>query len=582
MAVKGLGELLVREQLINIDQLEAAKFEQKKGGGKLGSSLVRLGYMSENQLTDFMSKQYQIPSIELSSFEIDKAVLEGVPREICEKHMVIPISRSGNNIVIAMSDPTNLFARDDIQFLTRCKVEAVVSSETMIKQAIEKYYEAKVTYQTIMTEMEKGDDDMTGATNTSVSESTFVDVERARDDAPVVKFVNLILTEAIKLRASDIHIEPYEKRFRIRYRVDGTLFEKIQPPPGIANAIVSRLKIMSKLDISERRRPQDGRLKIRNKDNKEIDFRVSILPTLFGEKIVMRLLDKDNLKLDMTKLGLEQGELNKFREAINAPYGMILICGPTGSGKSTTIYSALAELNQPDINISTAEDPVEYNLEGINQVQMNNEVDLNFSSALRSFLRQDPDVIMVGEIRDFETAEIAFKAALTGHMVVSTLHTNDAPSTIHRLLNMGIEPFLVTAGVNLIVAQRLVRKICEKCKDVVQVAPEALLDMGIPQREIGTFSVYHGQGCTVCNGIGYKGRIAIYEIMKMTEGVKRLILAGSSTSDIKKRAIADGMISLRQSAINKLKLGLISMAEVLDSSARDNVIDEELPKKVVG
>lgn len=566
MAAKGLGELLVREQLINIDQLEAAKKEQKKDGSKLGTTLVKLGYVSENQLTDFLSKQYSVPAIDLAQFEIDKEIIKLIPKEICEKHNVIPVSRSGNSLVIAMSDPANIFVRDDIQFLTRCKIEVVVSSETAIKAAIEKYFGNKVTYESIMTEMEGDSDEPLLST---VSEVTFVDAEKGHSDAPVVKFVNLILNEGIKMRASDIHIEPYEKRLRIRFRIDGTLFEKIQPPPGIASAVVSRLKIMSKLDISERRRPQDGRLKVKTKENKEIDFRVSVLPTLFGEKVVMRLLDKENLKLDMTTLGLEVSELNKLRDAMNSPFGMVLITGPTGSGKSTTIYSALAELNKSDINICTAEDPVEYNLEGINQVQMNADVDLNFASALRSFLRQDPDVIMVGEIRDYETAEIAFKAALTGHLVVSTLHTNDASSTVHRLLNMGVEPFLVTAGVNLVLAQRLVRKICEKCKDQVQTDPQVLIDLGVKEADLPGFTVYQGHGCAACSEIGYKGRTAIYEVMRITEPVKKLILQGAATSDVKLKAIEEGMITLRMNALKKLKLGQISIAEVLDNSAKD-------------
>ncbi|MBK9293248.1 MAG: type IV-A pilus assembly ATPase PilB [Oligoflexia bacterium] len=565
-ASKGLGELLVREQLINIDQLESAKKEQKKDGAKLSSVLVKLGYVSEGQLTDFLSKQYSVPAIDLSQFEIDPEILKTVPRELCEKHIVIPVNKSANTLVLAMSDPTNIFVRDDIQFLTRCKVEAVVASETAILAAIEKHYKSKVTYESIMTEMES-DVDAPGTLTTS--EITFVDVDKGQADAPVVKFVNLILNEAIKMRASDIHIEPYEKRLRVRFRVDGTLYEKTQPPPGIASAVVSRLKIMSKLDISERRRPQDGRLKVRAKDNKEIDFRVSVLPTLHGEKVVMRLLDKENLKLDLSTLGLESEELEKLRKALHLPYGMILVTGPTGSGKSTTIYSALAELNKSDVNISTAEDPVEYNIEGINQVQMNADVDLNFASALRSFLRQDPDIIMVGEIRDFETAEIAFKAALTGHLVVSTLHTNDAASSINRLLNMGVEPFLVTAGVSLVMAQRLVRKICVRCKDQVSIEKSVLLDLGVRPEEADGFPVYKGRGCPACNDIGYKDRSAIYEVITVTESIKNLILQGASTNQIKQKAMEEGMITLRQNALKKLKQGVISIEEVIENSAKD-------------
>ncbi len=567
MAVsKGLGELLIKEQLITVDQLEKAKREQKiQGGTRLGAALVKLGYVSDEQLTGFMSKQYQVPAIDLATFEIDPDALKTIPKEICEKHGVIPVSISGKSIVLAMSDPSNIFVKDDIHFLTRCKVEAVVASEAAIMSAIEKNYQSKVTYEAIMTEMEE---DSSEHTQTQ-ADVTFVDIEKSQADAPVIKFVNLMLTEAIKMRASDIHIEPYEKRFRIRFRIDGGLYEKIQPPPGIASAIASRVKIMSRLDIAERRRPQDGRLKIRTKENKEIDFRVSVLPTLFGEKIVMRLLDKQNLQLDLLKLGLEPVELEKLKTAIFAPYGMILVTGPTGSGKSTTIYSVLAELNKPDINISTAEDPVEYNIEGINQVQMNADIDLNFASALRSFLRQDPDVVMVGEIRDYETAEIAFKAALTGHLVVSTLHTNDAPSTVSRLINMGVEPFLVTAGVNLVVAQRLIRKICLKCRTAIPVKPEVLFDLGVPKSEIDGFQVYMGHGCQACNDIGYKGRIAIYEVMPFSEGLKALVFQNASPNEIKQKAIEEGLISLRKSALIKLKNGVTTIQEVLDSSPKD-------------
>ncbi|MCC6276546.1 MAG: type IV-A pilus assembly ATPase PilB [Oligoflexia bacterium] len=569
MAAKGLGELLVREQLITIDQLENAKKTQKQaGGGRLASALVKLGYVNEQNLTEFLSKQYQVPAIDLATFEIDPDALKLVSKEICEKHSLIPISKSGNTIVVAMADPSNLFARDDVQFLTRCKIEVVVASETAIHGAIERNYASKVTFESVMTEIEK-DTSGVETTRSTSPEVTVVDVDRSQTDAPVVKFVNLMLAESIKQRASDIHIEPYEKRFRVRFRIDGTLFERIQPPAEISAAISSRLKIMSKLDISERRRPQDGRLKIRTKDNREIDFRVSVLPTLFGEKIVMRLLDRSNLQLDLAKLGFEPPELEKFKNAIHAPYGMVLVTGPTGSGKSTTIYSALTDLNSNDVNISTAEDPVEYNIEGINQVQMNPEVDLTFASALRSFLRQDPDIIMVGEIRDFETAEIGFKAALTGHLVVSTLHTNDAPSTVNRLINMGVEPFLVTAGVNLILAQRLIRKICDRCKAPVQVDPQLLVDLGMTMQQAKDTTVYQGHGCQACGDIGYKGRIAIYEVMPFSEALKQLVYQGASPSEIKKKAIEEGLITLRMSGLNKLQQGLTTIQEVMDSSPKD-------------
>lgn len=567
MAAKNLGELMVREQLIDINQLEQAKKEQKNNGGKFGATLVKLGYITEAQLVDFLSKQYNVPPIDLSTFEIDMEAVKTVTRDLCLKHQCVPVSKAGKILIVAMTDPTNMNARDDLMFITQHKIEVMVASENAIMNAIEKYYGSKFSYETIMTEIEK---DSEAGLSKGIKNLELVDLDKVSDDAPVIKFVNLMLTEAIKMRASDIHIEPYEKRFRVRFRVDGSLYEKIQPAPGIATAVVSRIKIMAKLDISERRRPQDGRLKIAFKDGREIDFRVSVLPTLFGEKIVLRLLDKTNLQLDMLKLGFEQDELETFKDAIHQPYGMILITGPTGSGKSTTIYSALAELNQPDVNISTAEDPVEFNLEGINQVQMNADVDLNFAAALRSFLRQDPDVIMVGEIRDYETAEIAFKASLTGHLVVSTLHTNDAPSTINRLLNMGVEPFLVTSSVNLVVAQRLVRKLCQQCKQPTQTDMKVMVDLGVKPEDIDSFQAYRADGCPACNNLGYKGRLAIYEVMKFTDEMKQLVFQNCSPLELKAAAIRGGMRSLRMNGILKVKAGLTTIEEVVENTARDS------------
>lgn len=566
MAAKNIGELMVREQIIDINQLENAKKEQKQFGGKLGTALVKLGYVSEAQLTDFLARQYNANTIDLTTFEIDPEALKLVTKEFCLKHTLIPVSRAGNIVVVAMADPSNIMARDDLMYLTHCKIETVVASEGAVTHAIERYYGSKVTYESIMTEIEK-DADTDQKYGASVE---IIDADKGGADAPIIKFVNMILTEAIKTRSSDIHIEPYEKRFRVRFRIDGSLYERIQPPPGIAAAVISRLKIMAKLDISEKRRPQDGRLKIAMKNGTEIDFRMSVLPTLFGEKVVLRLLDKANLQLDMMKLGFEADELETFKSCIHQPHGMVLITGPTGSGKSTTIYSALAELNKSDVNISTAEDPVEFNLEGINQVQMNADVDLNFAAALRSFLRQDPDIVMVGEIRDYETAEIAFKAALTGHMVVSTLHTNDAPSTVNRLLNMGIEPFLVTSAVNLIVAQRLIRKLCTQCKQPHQVDAQVLLNLGVPQSEIGTFQVMRAEGCPACNELGFKGRIAIYEVMKFTDELKQLVFQNVSPMELKACAIRNGMRTLRANAIRKLKQGLTTIEEVIENSSRDS------------
>jgi type IV pilus assembly protein PilB len=578
-AAKKIGELLVQENKINVEQLEKAKVEQRNHGGRLGTALVKLGYIKENELAEFMGKQYNVSPIDLAAFEVDSEVVKLVPKEVCEKHMVFPVSKAGNTIVIAMADPSNIFVRDDLAFVTRLKVEVVVAAETAILSAIDKYYGSRIKADSILQEIEREDakqkraDKEAGKTPQTmggqVVEVVDLDSRASKDDAPVIKLVNLVLSEAIKTRCSDIHIEPYEQRFRIRYRIDGVLYERMQPPTTMAPAITSRIKIMSQLDISEKRRPQDGRMKVKFKNGTDLDFRVSVLPTLFGEKIVLRILDKTSLQLDMTKLGFEPDELTMLKEAILEPYGMVLVTGPTGSGKSTTIYSALLELNKIDVNIATAEDPVEFNLEGINQVQMNPEIDLNFASALRSFLRQDPDVIMVGEIRDYETAEIAIKAALTGHLVVSTLHTNDAPSTVFRLLNMGVEPFLVASTINCVVAQRLVRKICQDCKDVVPVDAELLIKAGIPSEKVSEYQCMRGKGCPTCNDIGYKGRVAIYEVMKFTETVKQGILKGVTPIELKQLAVADGMRTLRMNALNKLKAGLTTFEEVIENTAKD-------------
>ncbi len=483
-----LGELLVRENLISLQQLQKAQDEQRKTGGRIGSLLVQQGAIAEHDLTSFLSKQYGVPAISLKDFDIEEEVLKLIPKTTAEKHQVVPVNRAGASLIVAMSDPSNIFAIDDIKFLTGYNVEVVVASEQAIKEAIDKYYAEKGPN---LDEVMAGFDDADiSVIESEVDDMNVVDLEKSAEDAPVVKLVNLILLDAIKKGASDIHIEPYEKDFRVRFRIDGVLYEVMKPPMKLRNAIISRLKIMAELDISERRLPQDGRIKLKLGKGKEMDFRVSVCPTLFGEKVVMRLLDKSNLQLDMTKLGFEEQQLKDFLEAIDRPYGMVLVTGPTGSGKTTTLYSALSKLNEVAWNISTAEDPVEFNFFGINQVQMHEDIGLNFAAALRSFLRQDPDIIMVGEIRDFETAEIGVKAALTGHLVLSTLHTNDAPGTVSRLLNMGIEPFLVTASLNAIVAQRLCRRLCPECKKPAQVEDQALLDAGFAPEEIGTFQPF--------------------------------------------------------------------------------------------
>ncbi len=563
-----LGELLVRESLISVQQLRKAQEEQQKSGARIGTALIKVGAIEESKLTDFLSKQYGVPAINLKEFDIDAEIIKLVPKDVAEKHLVVPVNRAGSSLIVAMCDPSNIYAVDDLKFLTGYNIEPVVSSEPAIREAIEKYYSEKgPSLEDIVGDMNADDVELA---EDSEEMAGVEEMARAADDAPVVKLVNLILKDAIGKRASDIHVEPYEKDFRVRFRIDGVLYEVMKPPMKLRSAITSRLKIMAQLDISERRLPQDGRIKIKLGGGKEMDFRVSVCPTLFGEKIVMRLLDKSNLQLDMTKLGFDAEPLKWFKEAIDRPYGMVLVTGPTGSGKTTTLYSALAMLNDPTTNLSTAEDPVEFNFAGINQVQMNEGVGLNFAAALRSFLRQDPDTIMIGEIRDFETGEIAVKAALTGHLVLSTLHTNDAPGTVSRLLNMGIEPFLVTASLNLILAQRLCRKLCMTCrKEVKNVDEQALLDAGIPADKIGTFTLYEKGGCKECNERGYRGRVAVYEVMPFWDGLKELVINGASTAELKQEAMRLGMVTLRMSALNKVVAGLSTIEEAVSNTAPD-------------
>jgi type IV pilus assembly protein PilB len=553
-----LGELLVREKLISLQQLRQAQEEQRKTGSNLGYALAKLGYISDGEITNFLSSQYRVPAVNLDEYEADPEVVKLVSREVCDKHKIIPLSRSGSALVVAMADPTNLHAIDDIKFLTGFNVEPVVASETGIVAAIERVYSIGPSYDDVLSEF--ADEEVDFAVDGD--DINVMELEKAAEGAPVVRLVNAILLNAIKKGASDIHVEPYEKRVRVRYRIDGVLIEEGAPPIKLRSAIASRLKIMSSLDIAERRLPQDGRIKLKMGKGREMDFRVSVLPTLWGEKIVLRLLDKSNLQLDMTKLGFDPKPLADFQWAINQPWGMVLVTGPTGSGKTTTLYSALSELNQIGSNISTAEDPVEYNLHGINQVQTHDEIGLNFAMALRSFLRQDPDIIMVGEIRDFETAEIAVKAALTGHLVLSTLHTNDAPSTISRLLNMGVEPFLITASVNLVLAQRLARKICMDCRVPLKVDPRVLLDFGFTEQQVATAQLVKGSGCKSCSGSGFKGRIAIYEVMKFSDALKEMVLQGASTAELKAAAIRAGMLSLRMSGIEKVLAGVTTTEEV--------------------
>ncbi len=568
MAVK-LGEMLIKAGLLTPQKLQEALEYQKANGGKLGLNLVKLGHVKEEDITRVLSQQYGVPAVSLSKIEIDDAVVKLIPSEVAQKYLIMPVSRTGATLTIAMVDPTNVFAMDDIKFMTGYNVEPVVASEVAIKEAIDRYYGSIHAL-----ELKKVMDDLAQEEKTDTNlevmeEEQDVDLaklEAATEEAPVVRLVNLILTDSIKRGASDIHIEPYEKDFRVRFRIDGVLYEIMQPPMKLRDAITSRLKIMAKLDISEKRLPQDGRIKIKMKlqgKNKEMDYRVSVLPTLFGEKIVLRLLDKENLMLDMTRLGFEQESLTKFEKAIFKPYGMVLVTGPTGSGKTNTLYSSISRVNTPETNIMTAEDPVEFNLHGINQVQMKEQIGLNFAAALRSFLRQDPNIILVGEIRDFETAEIAVKAALTGHLVLSTLHTNDAPSTINRLMNMGIEPYLVATSVHLICAQRLVRRLCKDCKEEVSMPAQALIDIGYSPEEAPKIKLYKGKGCGTCNNTGYKGRVGLYEVMEIGDALREMVLTGASSIELKNKAQEDGMISLRGSGLRKIKAGSTTVEEVV-------------------
>lgn len=619
-----LGEILVRENLINSQQLREALEYQRGNGGRLGSNLVKLGLISDDVITAVLSRQYGVPSINLDLFQIEEQTIKLISHDVALKYSVLPISKVGATLTLAMADPTNVFAMDDIKFMTGLNVEPVIASETSLQDSIARYYSSsnaidllnlneESAYERISAKLGKigpasgngqsngngngngvlkkgvapGERILDSDLNMGVSLDRFefdpnegselevlddndeidlAELARASEDAPVVRLVNVLLVDSLRRGASDIHVEPYEKDFRIRFRIDGVLYDVMHPPMKMRDALISRLKIMSKLDISEKRLPQDGRIKIKVKvDNRsrELDFRVSSLPTLFGEKVVLRLLDKDKLMLDMTKLGFEQQSLDIFQRNIAKPYGMVLVTGPTGSGKTNTLYSALQSLNTPETNIMTAEDPVEFNLHGINQVQMKEQIGLNFAAALRSFLRQDPNIVLVGEIRDFETAEIAIKAALTGHLVLSTLHTNDAPSTISRLVNMGIEPFLVATSVNIIQAQRLIRRVCKECKEEQKIPVEALVEIGFSAEEAPTIKTYKGKGCDVCNGTGFKGRVGLYEVMEITDELRELIIIGASAIELRKKAIELGMITLRQSGLYKIREGITTIEEVV-------------------
>ncbi len=596
---KRLGELLVKANLVTSDQVDRALGEQKASGGSIGTNLIKLGYIDEETLLTFLSKTYHVESVRLSRIHIDPKVTKLVPSSTAKKHLLIPIKRVGPKLIVAMSDPSNIIVIDEIKFITGYNVQPVVAIDKDLVAAIKKYYggggeiagmgSTNLDSRDYTLEETKSEsfDDTFDETLETVDVSDFdklvhgavdnIEVVNSGEeetgieniDAPIIKLVNGILVRAIKMGASDIHFEPYEKVFRVRYRIDGVLRKVMGLPLQIRNAITSRLKIMSRLDIAEKRLPQDGRIKLRLGRGREMDFRVSVTPTIFGEKVVLRILDKSSLQLDMTKLGFDPRSLKLFQEAFHRPVGMVLVTGPTGSGKTTTLYSALAELNSETDNIMTAEDPIEYNFMGINQVQMHEEIGLTFASALRSFLRQDPDIVMVGEIRDFETAQIAIQASLTGHLVLSTVHTNDAASTVSRLIDMGIEPFLITSSVILILAQRLIRMICRECREEVKVSPKILAGLGISPEEIEGVRVFGGKGCSLCNGTGYKGRVGLYEVMPVRDELKELILSRASNFDLKKKAIAAGMTTLRQAGITKIKEGMTTIEEVLRTTIDD-------------
>jgi type IV pilus assembly protein PilB len=561
------GELLLSSGKVTPQQIQEGLALQQEEGGRLGTCLVRLSYLKEEELMDLLSQHFGVPSVDLLQTEIDPGVIKVIPADIARKYTILPVSKAGATLTLAMIDPTNVFAMDDVKFMTGYRVEPVVASERALRAEIEEHYGS-----THAIELKKVMEDLTDESDADLEvldeeeDLDLASLEEESETAPVVKLVNIILTDAIKRGASDIHIEPYEKDYRVRYRIDGILYEMMHPPLKLKEAITSRIKILAKLDIAEKRMPQDGRIKIKTRiagKIKDLDFRVSVLPTIFGEKIVMRLLDKDKLMLDMTKLGFEPESLRVFEAAILKPYGMVLVTGPTGSGKTNTLYSALQRINKPETNIITAEDPVEFNLPGINQLQTKDQIGLNFAAALRSFLRQDPNIILVGEIRDFETAEVAIKAAMTGHLVLSTLHTNDAPSSINRLMNMGIEPFLVATSVHLIVAQRLVRRVCSFCKEPHEVPPLALAELGFQEHEIAGLQLFRGRGCERCSQTGYKGRIGLYEVMKVTDELRELVLSGASAVELRQRALDDGMIGLRESGRRKIAEGVTTPEEVV-------------------
>ena len=557
-----LGQKLVDADLVSDKALSHAQEQSRGGGGTVSASLVKMGAITEEDLLKFLSNHYQVPSVDLRKMEVDPTVVKLLPAELATKFMALPLERSGRRMTVAMAQPNNLFALDDIKFITGFEVEPLVATEGAVKAKLDEFFDSAGTLADVMKGIEE---------ELEVVEEEEEDPETgasAAEDAPIVKLVNSLIADAVKKGASDIHIEPYERTMRVRFRIDGSLYEMMAPPYKFKAAIISRLKIMAELDIAERRVPQDGRIKIKVL-GRSIDLRVSTLPTVFGEKIVMRILDKGNLNIDLTKLGFERKAMDDFLRAIANPYGMVLVTGPTGSGKTTTLYSALSQVSTPDTNVMTAEDPVEYNLDGINQVPISDAVGLSFAAALKAFLRQDPNIIMVGEIRDIETAGIATKAALTGHLVLSTLHTNDAPSTISRLIDMGLEPFLVASSVNLVLAQRLVRRPCKECTKEVKLNEETLRELDIMPEEADQYTFVEGEGCVDCSNTGYKGRQGVYEVMAMTPELKELVLERASAAEIKRKAIEGGMLTLRMDGLEKLKKGVTTVEEILKETAQD-------------
>ena len=562
--VDRLGELLVRNGLITQEQLARALADARANGTRVGYSLIKLGYISEDELVRALARQYRVPAVDLSNIVIDPRIIRLVPSEIALKHTILPLRRVGRTLTVAMANPTDAGALDDLKFVTRHDIEPVVAGEVTLRKQIEKYYEATdERLQELLEEIEAEDIEVLEEEDEDVSLAA---LQAQIDDAPVVKLINGILTDAVLRGASDIHIEPYEKEIRVRYRIDGVLHEIMKPPMKMKAALTSRIKILADLNIAERRVPQDGRIKMKIK-NKVVDFRVSTLPVIFGEKIVLRILDKGNLSLDLEKFGMEPKAEKDFMSAIMNPYGMVLVTGPTGSGKTTTLYSALSKINTPEVNIMTSEDPVEYNLHGINQVQIRPEVGLDFAAALKAFLRQDPNIIMVGEIRDLETGSIAIKAALTGHLVLSTLHTNDAPSTVTRLIDMGLEPFNVAAAVNLVTAQRLVRRICPNCREETTYPDEYLEAARLTPEQIQNLRFYKGRGCDACGGSGYRGRQGLYEVMPMSPTLRRMIMQGASADELREQAIREGMLTLRMDGLLKVSRGITTLEEVIKETA---------------